>query len=388
MIEWKPAHFGESSGRPAASHVHGLLRRGERIDMDCTAPAMVTRTRGARCWTRWLSFGLLALAARSTAAQESARPPIVVTLLGTGSPIPVAERFGPSILVEAGGETLLFDAGRGVPIRLYQLGIAMRRVTTVFLTHLHSDHVAGFPDLWLTGLLPPAFAGRLEPMHVVGPRGTRAMMANLERAYQADLRIRVADEHVSVTATRIAAADIEPGIIYRSHGVTVTAFDVDHGGLIKPALGYRVDFAGRSVVFSGDTRVSETLIRSAEGTDVLFHEVASARVENLAQSEAARRIINHHTTPSEAAGVFTRVHPRLAVYTHIVLLSTMPTIPPPTIASVDSATRAGYPGRLVMGEDLMRVIVGDSITVSPWKRSLECQPPQTRTRSAFRGPEV
>ena len=203
----------------------------------------------------------------------------------------------------------MFDAGRSVPIRLYQLGISMRRVTTVFLTHLRSDHVAGFPDLWLTGLLLPAFAGRSEPVHVFGPSGTSAMMANLERAYQADLRIRVADEHVFVAATHIAAADIEVGIAYRRHGVTVTAFDVDHGALIKPALGYRVDFAGRSVVFSGDTRVSETLIRRAAGADVLFHEVASARAENLTLSEAARRIIDHHTTPSEAAGVFTRVPP-------------------------------------------------------------------------------
>ncbi len=313
---------------------------------------------------QWLSLGLLALPVGRSAAQEAIRPPIIVTLLGTGSPIPLADRFGPSILVEAGGETLLFDAGRGVPIRLFQLGISMRRVTTVFLTHLHSDHVVGFPDLWLTGLLPPAFAGRSEQMRVFGPRGTSDMMANLERAYQADLRIRIADEHVPAAATHIVATDIEEGIVYRRNGVTVTAFDVDHGALIKPAFGYRIDYSGRSVVLSGDTRVSENLVQHASGTDVLFHEVASARAENLAQSEAARRIIDHHTTPAEAAGVFTRVHPRLAVYTHIVLLSTTPTIPPPTIASVDSTTRAAYPGRLVVGEDLMRVIVGDSITVT------------------------
>ena len=81
---------------------------------------------------------------------------IKVTLLGTGRPDPVVDRFGPSTLVEAGGETLLFDVGRGASQRLWQLKIPLSKVTTVFLTHLHSDHVVGLPDLWLTGWLPEA----------------------------------------------------------------------------------------------------------------------------------------------------------------------------------------------------------------------------------------
>ncbi|GAC1481993.1 MAG: MBL fold metallo-hydrolase [Gemmatimonadaceae bacterium] len=312
---------------------------------------------------RWLPILLLAFVAEPALAQRPEPSALTVSLLGTGSPIPVLTRFGPSILVEAGGETLLFDVGRGVPIRLWQLGISMRKVSTVFLTHLHSDHVSGFPDLWLTGLLPPPFAGRTGAMQVFGPTGTTEMMTNLERAYQADLRIRIADEHIPPAATHIAATDIVEGVVFRKNGVTVTAFDVDHGTLIKPALGYRIDYAGHSVVLSGDTRVSENLIRFAKGADVLFHEVAAARPENLARSEAARRIIDHHTTPAEAAAVFTRVAPRLAVYTHIVLLTTAPDIPPPTIEDVEAATRSSYRGRLVMGEDLMQFTVGDSIDV-------------------------
>src|SRR5713226_8427671 len=120
---------------------------------------------------------------------------VKVTLLGTGSPIPSIQRFGPSILVEAGPEKLLFDCGRGVPIRLSQIHIPMREVTAVFFTHLHSDHIVGFPDLWLTGWLPnPAFAHRTEPLHVYGPIGTRQMILHLKKAYRADIRIRTADE--------------------------------------------------------------------------------------------------------------------------------------------------------------------------------------------------
>jgi ribonuclease Z len=116
-------------------------------------------------------------------------------------------------------------------------------------------------------------------------------------------------------------------------------------------------------VLSGDTRPSDNLVRFAAGADVLFHEVAAARPELLAISEAARRIIGHHSSPEQAAVIFTRVHPRLAVYTHIVLLSTDPAIPPPTLQDLERATKA-YRGRFEIGEDLMRVTVGDTIAVT------------------------
>jgi ribonuclease Z len=258
---------------------------------------------------------------------------------------------------------LLFDVGRGAAVRLWQLHIPLRGVSAVFFTHLHSDHVAGFPDLWLTGMLPPMFAHRIEPMHVYGPAGTAAMTANLEKAYEWDIRIREADEKVPPAAARIVAEDIAQGVVYVKNGVKVTAFDVDHGDLIKPALGYRIDYAGHAVVLSGDTRVSENLIRYAAGADVLFHEVAAARPETMQRSEAARRIIGHHTTPEQAGSVFDRVRPRLAVYTHIVLLATEPDIPPPTVADLLTGTRLHYAGPFEVGEDLMSVEVGDSITV-------------------------
>ena len=290
---------------------------------------------------------------------------ITVTLLGTGSPILLPDRSGPSILVEAGGQQLLFDVGRGAAGQLWKSGVPLRDLSAVFFTHLHSDHVTGFPDLWLTGMLPnKSFAHRMQPMHVYGPNGTRAMMTYLARAYAADVRIRQADEHTSKAGARIVACDIAQGVVYDSDGVKVTAFDVVHGELIKPSLGYRIDYRDRAVVLSGDTRPSDNLVRFAAGADVLFHEVAAARPELMALSPAARRIIGHHTTPEQAAVVFGRVHPRLAVYTHIVLLATDPAVPPPTLQDVERVTRMGYSGRLEVGEDLMRVTVGDTIAVT------------------------
>jgi ribonuclease Z len=195
-----------------------------------------------------------------------------VTLLGTGSPIPIIDRFGPSTLVEAGREKLLIDCGRGASIRLWQLHIPLGGVTAVFLTHLHSDHVVGISDVWLTGWLPPPFGHRTEPFRISGPTGTR--------------------EHATA----------------------------------KPAFGYRIDYGGRSVVLSGDTRVSENLIRFSKGTDLLVHEVAWAKPELIDKSEAARIIIALHTTPKQAGIVFSRVKPKLAVYSHIVLFTTDPNV--------------------------------------------------------------
>ena len=157
--------------------------------------------------------------------------------------------------------------------RLTQLKVDWRDVQGVFLTHLHSDHVVGFPDLWLTGWL---VAQRQTPLAVWGPRGTEKMMAHLAQAYEYDVAIRQADEHASAEGARIVAADIAEGFAYERNGVRITPFDVDHAP-VEPAFGYRIDFRGRSVVLSGDTRFSENLIRRAEGVDLLIHEVAAHR---------------------------------------------------------------------------------------------------------------
>jgi len=286
-----------------------------------------------------------------------------VTLLGTGSPIPIVDRFGPSTLIQAGAETLLFDCGRGVPLRLWQLQVPLRNVTAVFFTHLHSDHVAGFPDFWLTGWLPPPFGHRTERLYVYGPTGTADMMKHLQKAYKADIRIRIADEKVPPEGVALAVRDVTEGAVYERNGVKVTAFNVDHGEFIKPSFGYRIDYGGHSVVLSGDTRVSENLIRYAKGVDLLVHEVAAADPGLLNTSPDAQRIIGHHTTPEDAGRVFDRVKPKLAVYSHIVLLTTDPAVRAPTADEVLTATRKTYTGPLELGEDLMTIDVGDRVNL-------------------------
>lgn len=295
-------------------------------------------------------LALTALAPATAAGQE-----IKVTLLGTGSPPPVMNRFGPSILVEAGGGKFLFDAGRGALQRLAQLGVRWQDVDGLFLTHLHSDHVVGFPDLWLTGWL--VGAGRSRPLHVWGPRGTRKMMSHLEQAYEYDIRIRLYDDRASPDGVVILAEDIGEGVVHEKGGVKITAFDVDHTP-VKPAFGYRIDHAGRSVVLSGDTRVSDNLIRHAQGVDLLVHEVASPETFQRAGAppERAKSIVAHHVTPEQAGEVFSRTKPKLAVYSHIVL-------PTATEQDLIPSTRKTYSGPLEVGEDLMVITVGEKVEV-------------------------
>jgi ribonuclease Z len=288
---------------------------------------------------------------------------IKVTLLGTGNPIPSIERFGPSTLVEAGKERLLFDCGRGASQRLWQRGIPLSAISMLFLTHLHSDHIVGILDLWLTGWLPTPFGRRSDPFRIKGPTGTNEMMSHLQMAYRVDINFRNKDEKLPLRGVEVLAEDITEGEVYQQNGVKVTAFSVDHGAMLKPALGYRIDYEGRSIIISGDTRPSENLVRFAAHADLVVHEVAMAQEDLLAESEAARRIIAHHTTPDQAGRLFSRIAPRLAVYSHIVLLTTEPAIPPPTIAQLIAATRKTYSGPLEVGEDLMSIEIGTTLEV-------------------------
>ena len=282
-----------------------------------------------------------------------------VTLLGTGAPPPRMDRFGPSTLVEIGDEKFVFDCGRGVAQRLLQLGVPFTSVDRLFLTHLHSDHLVGIPDLYLTGWI----FGRQIPFRVWGPEGTQQMMHHLQQAFQADIHIRRdLDEEFSAEGIKVVTQEIQEGVVYEEKGVRIIAFDVDHRP-VDPALGFRIEHEGKSVVLSGVTKFSENLIRFADGADLLVHEVCApenmrdlVRRFNPARAETTERIIDHHTTPEQAGEIFSRTRPKLAVYSHIVG-------PPNSDDELLAGTKSTYSGVFEIGDDLMTIDVGEEVCV-------------------------
>jgi ribonuclease Z len=296
--------------------------------------------------------------AQSLPGPSAAAPPpmapdgLRITLLGSGGGPPVNLRqFGPSTLVEAGGKRLLFDCGRGATIRLTQAGIPIGSIGRLFLTHLHSDHVMQIPDLLLAGWV--GATGRKAPLEVWGPDGTREMMSAMEKTFAFDIHVRRdVDERLPAAGIGVLSHDINEGVVL-DDGVKVTAFLVDHGP-VKPAFGYRVDYRGRSVALSGDTRVSENLVKFATGVDVLIHEAVDAVAQRAASANPAmtERIIAHHTTGEQAGEVFARVKPRLAVYSHA-----------PDSDALIKQSRQHYAGPLQRAEDLLVIDIGEQINV-------------------------
>ena len=287
---------------------------------------------------------------------------LTVVLIGTAAgPTAQPQRLGISTLVRAGSQTLLFDCGRALTTGLARLAIAPSALTRVFLTHLHSDHAVSLPELYLFAWAQ----GRVVPLQVRGPEGTRAMVDHLQQAFAFDIHMRRdVDEKFSADGIRAAGTDLREGVVYQADGVTVTAFVVDHGP-VAPAFGYRVDYRGRSVVLSGDTKPSDNLVKFARGADVVIHELgrwkqdpvlagpADDVVPGLGQTRRQlRTIAEHHTDGVEAGQVFARVQPKLAVFSHYNAnpAATLPLV------------RQHYAGAVEFGEDLMTIAIGDTVT--------------------------
>lgn len=286
--------------------------------------------------------------------------PMKVTLLGTGTPTPRVSSFSASTLIEAGPEKLLFDFGRGSTIRLFQKRVPLGAITAHFITHLHSDHLVGLPDMWLSGWIGTPWASRKSPMIVFGPKGTVAMTENLTKAFADDIRIREDDEHLPPEGVAFAAKDIEPGLIYDKNGVKVTAIEVNHGEKIKPSFGYVVEYDGKKVVLSGDTKYDERVANAGKGADLLVHEVAVIEPELAKSYPSYRDIEAHHSSPEEAGKIFSMAQPKLAVYSHIVFATLKPVQDVPEEMLI-ARTRTTYRGPLVVGHDLDSFVIDDAV---------------------------
>lgn len=270
-----------------------------------------------------------------SAEQVDLSDPDSLTLIfcGTGGPFPDPERAGPCTLVAAGGRVFLVDSGTGGAQRLQQLRVPMGRIEGVLYTHLHSDHIAGLGDVAMNSWA----GGRKEPLTLYGPPGVEGLANGTFDAFGIDSKSRI-DHHgaeifelqaQSINATAFVVPSRDDTVTVIEDGdLKITAFKVDHVPL-ENAYGYRIDFKGRSVVFSGDTVRDQNMVRFGADADVMVHEVMGmanihtiiGALRNTGQSRNAKILTDAsevHTSPVDAAEIANEANAELLIYNHIV----------------------------------------------------------------------
>jgi ribonuclease BN (tRNA processing enzyme) len=268
----------------------------------------------------------------------------IVVTLGTGMPRPNPKAQGPATAIVVGHRVFLVDAGPGVERQLSAAGLPIDGPEATFITHLHSDHTLGLPDLILTSWV----MGRKRPLALYGPPGLQHMADHLLEAYAEDIRVRTEGlEHDTRGGERVAVHEIAPGVVYDSAGVRVTAIPVRHG-IWRVAYGYRFDTPGRVVVISGDTRPSPELTRSATGADVLVHEVYASSEVTADRPDWPQYMRDFHTSERELGALAARAQPKLLVLTHVVRYATSDS------ALLAGVREGGFQGRAVVAHDLDR----------------------------------
>jgi ribonuclease BN (tRNA processing enzyme) len=284
------------------------------------------------------------------------RPPLTtaradsttIVLLGTGGPRPDPETSGPATAIVVGSRVFLFDAGPGVERRLSAAKLPINGVAALFITHLHSDHTLGLPDLIFTSWV----MGRKLPMPAYGPPGLKRMIDHITAAWSEDIEIRTNGlEHEVAGGYRVAVHETRGGVVYDSGGVRVTAIRVPHGTW-KDAFGYRIETPGRTIVISGDTRASDDLRAAARGADVLIHEAyPSVRLAPEARPGGAdwpAYMRSFHASDVEVGALALAAQPKLLILYHVVRMGG-------TDAEVIAGVRkGGFTGRVVVGKDLER----------------------------------
>jgi ribonuclease Z len=293
-----------------------------------------------------MRHALLTLILCSAALAQSAPCSIEAVLLGTGYPVPLPDRAGPATAIIANGKYFVVDAGRAVTMRLAALHPRMPHVEAVFLTHLHSDHTSGLPDLFDSSWL---LERRAVPFELYGPEGTRELADGMLKFLAVDIHIRRdLTEYQPAAGATVNTHIVKQGIAYDRDGLKITAFDVDHRPVV-PAFGYRFDCGGKSIVISGDTGPSDNLVRFARDADILIHEAYVPGAFNGRSDEPSRvaqNLSRYHTTAVQAGEVATRANVKQLVLTHL--------IPGDQSGEIFELASRTFKGRVTVGADLMR----------------------------------
>ncbi len=315
---------------------------------------------------------LLQRMVRSAIAKRNAQfeDGIYVGLAGSGSPLPDFHRVGSCIAVLAGKHFFVVDAGEGSTRNVLLMNLPLIRADAVLLTHFHSDHIADLGEMMLQRW---AGGGQKTPIDVIGPAGVERVVEGFNLAFQLDAGYRVAHHGAEIMPPSGAGGIAKPFelsaepnasvVVFDQDGVKITAFKVDHRP-VEPAVGYRFDYKGRSVVVSGDTIYSESLLEYSKDADVLFHEALNADMVQLVNENAglvispsAKKVTHdiprYHTTPEDAAKIASAAGVKHLIYYHII-----PPLPSLILKNLFLGdAKKYYRGPITLGEDGMLVFL-------------------------------
>jgi ribonuclease BN (tRNA processing enzyme) len=292
-------------------------------------------------------LALLTIVACNTVAIASpdGGPHSEIVLLGTGEPEPNPDRFGPATAIVVNGSTYLFDAGAGVVRRMAAAqrsgaSVDPRNIKAVFLTHLHSDHTIGLPDVILG-------TPRKVPLPLYGPAGTQKMVKSILEAYKQDIYVRTHGlQHQDPVEDEVNARDIPGEFVYRDDNLTIMSFEVRHGSW-PHAFGYRIQAPDRTIVISGDTSPAESIVKNCNHCDVLIHEVYPDKGFATLSPEKQKYFASFHTSASELAKIASRAQPKLLIFYHQMFMHQ-------DEDEIVREVRSGYAGKVVSGRDLDR----------------------------------
>jgi ribonuclease Z len=273
---------------------------------------------------------------------------IEITLLGTGSPVPDANRAGPATLVRAGGQTFLVDCGRGVLQRAAAIGLGANGLSALLLTHLHSDHIADLGDVlitrWVTTFEPdPA------PLPIIGPPGTAVVVEATLKAFGPDIGYRIAHHDDLTAPPPVEVHEYTDGPVWDRDGVSIRVAPTDHRP-VAPTIGLRIETGGAAVVLAGDTVPCATLDELAANADALVHTVIRKELIALVPAKRVKDICEYHSSVQEAAATAARAGVGTLVLTHYV-----PAIAPGQEEQWRELAATEFDGRIELGDDLHRV---------------------------------
>ncbi len=288
----------------------------------------------------WLAFCLVVLAIAG-GAQEKPASGTKVILLGTGTPNADPAQSGPATAIVVNGSVYLVDSGPGMVRRAAAAELKMPELKRVFITHLHSDHTAGFSDLIFT----PWVLERKAPLQAYGPPGLKNMSEHILAAYAEDIKMRIKGlEGANPTGYQVDAHEVQPGIVYKDANVKVTAFRVPHGSW-KFAYGYRFETRDRTIVISGDTTFTRDMAEQAHGADLLIHEVYCEAGFATRSEKWKKYHASFHTASRDLARIAAEAKPKLLVLYHVLLWGQ-------SDQQLLNEIREIYKGPIAVGKDL------------------------------------